>query len=91
MQGRLLCSVLEMSPQWGHRDLIFPEKGRDVEGRIEGKRKERKKEVDKEGKRKRKGGGRGKERKEQKGKGKKKWPNQLSSLVGKCRALLAFG
>lgn len=59
MQGRLLCSVLEMSPQWGHRDLIFPEKGRDVEGRIEGGRKERKKEVDKEGKRKRKGKGGG--------------------------------
>ena len=57
MQGRLLCSVLEMSPQWDFQDLIFPEKGRDVEGGIEGGRKERKKEVDRKGKRKRKGKG----------------------------------
>lgn len=91
-QAALFC--LGDEPSVGSSGSHLPRKGERCRGKDRG-RKEGEKEGSGQGgekeKEKEREGGRGKERKEQKGKGKKKWPNQLSSLVGKCRALLAFG
>ena len=75
-QGRLLGSVLLMSPQWDCQDRIFPQKGRDGERGREREREERKEGSGQEREKEKQGGRWGLRReKNKKDKERKRWPN----------------